>query len=182
MKALLEISVCLFFISASSSCQTTNRKDKIIFEKNKCYNVKLKELKTTSLYQYVMAAFRDTFLVLRTQKEYFGVPDVVTNQIDEGVFFKKDSSECMLIVLQKSKPPDYVFGRARMVRGYYKNNKWVFKVSMSFYFEKDYFELFADNNFENISKLARYNVLTEGNIRKSGCEIDDQLWFEQLKN
>ena len=88
----------------------------------------------------------------------------------------------MLIVLQKSKPPNYVFGTARMVRGFQKDNKWQFDVSMDFYFEKDYFELFKENSFENISKLARYSVLTDGKVKKDGCDIDDYFWFEHLKD
>ena len=139
-------------------------------------------LKKTQLYNKVMSAFRDTFPILKTKKEYFGVPEVVTNQIDDAIFFKKDSSECMLIVLQKSKPPDLVFATARTIRGFFKDNKWQFDVSMDFYFEKDYFELFKENSFENISKLARYSVLTDGKVKKNGCEIDDYFWFEHLKD
>lgn len=129
-----------------------------------------------------MSAFRDTFPILKTKKEFFGVPEVVTNQIDDAVFFKRDSTECMLVVLQKSNLPELIFGQARMIRGSYKKNRWQFDVSMDFYFEKDYFELFKENTFENISKLARYNVLTDGNIKRKGCEIDDEYWFVHLKN
>ena len=92
-----------FFISFFSSCQTTNSKDKIIFDKNKCYDNKLSDIKKGTLYDKVMTAFRDTFQILKTKKEYFGVPDVVANQIDDAIFFKKDSSECMLLVLKKTK-------------------------------------------------------------------------------
>ncbi len=138
-------------------------------------------LKKTQLYNEVMSAFRDTFQILKTKKEYFGVPEVVTNQIDDAIFFKKDSSECMLLVLQKSSP-DLVFATARTVRGFFKDNKWQFDVSMDFYYERDYFKLFKENSFENISKLARYSVLTDGNIKRKGCEIDDYFWFEHLKD
>jgi hypothetical protein len=180
MKVLIQISVLSLLIS-TSSCQTTNPKDKIIFDKNKCYDEKLMLLKKTELYNELMSAFRDTFPILKTKKEYFGVPEVVTNQIDDAVFFKKDSSECMLLVLQKSGHPELIFATARTVRGFLKDNKWQFDVSMNFYFEKDYFELFKVNSFENISKLARYNVLTDGDIKRKGCEIDDEYWFVQLK-
>ena len=176
----VQVSIFYFFIATSSSCQTTN-KDKIILDKNKCYDLKLSDLKKTDLYNEVMIAFNDTFPILKTKKEYFGVPERVTNQIDEALFLKKDGSECMLIVLQKS-TPDLIFGAARMVRGFLKNNKWHFDVSMDYYFEKDYFQLFKENNFENISKLARYSVLTDGNTKKGNCEIDDYYWFVHLKN
>jgi hypothetical protein len=180
MKGLMQISVFSFLVLVSS-CQTKNSKDKIIFEKNKCYDEKLMLLKKTQLYNEVISAFRDTFTILKTKKEYFGVPEVVTNQIDDAIFFKKDRSECMLVVLQKSKP-DLVFARARTVRGFLKDNKWQFDVSMDFYFDKDYFKLFKENSFENISKLARYSILTDGKVKKNGCEIDDYFWFEHLKD
>ena len=182
MKFLTQTLVIVFLISSTTSCQTTNSKDKLIFDKNKCYDEKLVLLKKTRSYNEVMSAFRDTFQVLKTKKEYFGVPEVVTNQIDDAIFFKKDSSECMLLVLKKSRPPDLVFATARTVRGFLKDNKWLFDVSMDFYFEKDYFELFKENSFENISKLARYSVLTDGDIKRKGCEIDDEYWFVHLKN
>jgi hypothetical protein len=181
MKVLIKIIILSFLVSLLS-CQTTNSKDKIIFDKNKCYDDKLTNLKKTRLYNEVMSAFRDTFSILKTKKEYFGVPQVVTNEIDDAAFFKNDSSECMLVVLQKSIYPELAFGNARMVRGFHKENKWYFKVSMEYYFEKDYFELFKENSFEAISKLARYNVLTDGDIKRKGCEIDDEYWFIHLKN
>lgn len=181
MKFLPQTLIIGFLISSTISCKTTNSKDKIIFDKNKCYDEKLILLKKTSIYNEVMSAFRDTFPILKTKKEYFGVPEVVTSQIDDAIFFKKDSSECMLVVLKKFRPPDLVFATARTVRGLYKDNKWQFDVSMDFYFEKDYFDLFKENSFENISKLARYNILTDGDIKRKGCEIDDEYWFQHLK-
>jgi hypothetical protein len=181
MKILLTISIIvpLFF---ESSCQTANSKDKIILDKNKCYADKLTSLKQAPLYNEVLSAFRDTFEVLKAKKEYFGVPEVVSNQIDEAVFFKKDSSECMLLVLQKSIYPELSFGTARTIRGSWKEKKWHFKVSKEFLFSKNYFELYKENSFENIAKLARFNVLTDGEIKKRGCEIDDEYWFIHLKN
>lgn len=181
MKIIIQTVYFSFLISVASSCQTTNSKDKIIFDKNKCYDNKLSYLKNVKLYENVMTAFRDTFQTLKTKKEYFGVPEVVSNQIDEAVFFKKDSSECMLIVLKKNSA-NLVFGTARMVRGLLKNNKWYFDISMDYTFENNYFQLFKENSFENISKLARYSVLTDGDIKKGDCEIDDYYWFIQLKD
>ena len=181
MKFLTQILVIAFLTSSTTSCQTKNSKDKIILDKNKCYDEKLILLKTTQVYNDVMSAFRDTFNVLKTKKEYFGTPEVGTNQIDEAIFFKSDNSECILLVLQKSKF-DLVFATARTVRGFFKDNRWQFGVSMDFYYDRNFFELFKENSFENISKLARYSVLTEGDIKKKGCEIDDEFWFVHLKD
>ncbi len=180
MKNSLQIGFLLCIVSFISSCQTSNTKEKIIQDKNNCFNGKLYNLKNFKLYLEVMAAFKDTFQVLKTKKENFGAPEVVSNQIDEGIFFKKDSSECMLIVLIKTKYSDLSFGNARMIRGVIKKSKWNFEVSMDYFFAKDYFKLYSENSFENISKLARYCVLTEGNYRKKGCEIDDYFWFIEL--
>jgi len=116
------INTC-FLYSSTTSCQTTNSKGKIIFEKNTRYDEKLMILKKTHLYNEVMPAFRDSFPILKTKKEYFGVPEVVTNQIDDAAFFKKDSSECMLLVLQRSGHPELIFATARTVRGFVKDNK-----------------------------------------------------------
>ena len=132
----------LIFISVNSSCQNTNPKDKIILEKNNCYELKLLGLKKSPLYNEVMTAFNDTFVILKTKKEYFGVPEIVSNQVDEAIFFKKDSSECMLIVLMKTKYSDLSFGNARMITGVKNNSKWNFEVSMDIFFAKDYFNLY----------------------------------------
>ena len=127
-----------------------------------------------------MTAFADTFKVLKMKKEYFGVPEVVETSIDESLFLKKDSSECMLIVLKRNNV-GLVFGNARMVSGRRINNKWHFDVSVDYTFEKNYYQLYEDNSFKNIAQLARYNVLTDGNVSIKGCEIDDNYWFEELK-
>lgn len=127
-----------------------------------------------------MTAFADTFKVLKMKKEYFGVPEVVETSIDESLFLKKDSSECMLIVLKRNNA-GLVFGNARMVRGRRINNKWYFDVSLDYTFENSYYQLYEDNSFKNIAQLARYNVLTGGNVSIKGCEIDDNYWFEELK-
>lgn len=182
MKDLIQTLIFLFLSTLPISCKTTTTKDKIISDKNKCYDLLLPTLKKSNLYNEVMTAFNDTFPVLKTIKENFGLPQIVKNQVDDALFFKKDSSECMIIVLQKLEPHDFMFGSARMVRGIKEGKKWKFKMSMNFNFEKDYFTLYKENNFYNISRLARYSVLTEGDITREGCEIDADYWFVHLKN
>jgi hypothetical protein len=181
MKFLTQTLLLVFLISSSTCCQTTNQKDKSISDKNKCYDLVLSSLKESNLYNEVMTAFNDTFPILKTVKNNFGASEIVDTKVDEALFFKKDSSECMLIVLQKLKAHDFIFGSARMVRGIKQDKAWKFKVSMTFDFDKDYFKLYEENNFENISKLARYSALTEGEIKSEGCEIDDDYWFVYLK-
>ncbi|MBL7741349.1 MAG: hypothetical protein JNK14_19145 [Chitinophagaceae bacterium] len=181
MKLLTQTLILVFLTSSSTSCQTTNPKNKIISDKNKCYDLRLSSLKESNLYKEVMTAFNDTFPILKTVKKNFGAPEIVTTKVDEALFFKKDSSECMLIVLRKLQAYDFIFGSARMVRCIKQNKNWKFEISMTFDFDKDYFKLYKENNFENISKLARYSALTEGDIKSEGCEIDDDYWFVYLK-
>ena len=45
-----------------------------------------------------------------------------------------------------------------------------------------YDEKYSNNSFENISEVARYVVLTNGNVEISGCDIDEYYWFRYLKN
>ncbi len=180
MKNLVQLVFLLSIVSFNSSCQNSNTKERNIIEKDNCYELKLTRLRNSALYNDIMTAFNDTFQILKTKKEYFGVPDVVSNKIDEAIFFKKDSSECMLIVIKKINT-DWVFGAARMIRGINKGSKWIFEVSMEFSFGKGYFELYKENSFENLSKIARYSVLTDGDNKRRGCEIDDYYWFTELK-
>lgn len=181
MKLLTKTLSFIFIAAFCSSCHTSNSKERTISNKNECYDLKLLNLKESSLYKDVMTAFTDTFLVLKTKKEYFGIPEVINNQIDKAIFFNADSSECMLIVLQKPLLTGFVFGQARMIRGVKEATTWKFKVSLDYSFSKDYFSLYQDNSFENISKLARYNVLTDGNYNRKGCDIDEEYWFAELK-
>ena len=160
------------------NCQSS--KSTVIFKKNECYFQKLANVRETSLYKMVHSQFADTFLVLKKDKRYFGVP-FVENKIDEAIFFNKDSSECILIVLQRNEDK-LVFGSARMIRGQSINETtWKFAPSMHYSFAKDYFQLYKGNTFENISQLARYSVLTEGNVKRNGCDIDEYYWFVHMK-
>lgn len=133
------------------------------------------------MYKQVHAQFKDTFEILKKERAHFGVPDYMENKIDEAVFFNKDSTQCFFIVLQRTKDSVHVFGGARIVYGKLGREKWLFKPEMSKSFAKDYFELYKENSFENISKLARYSVLTDGKVKRGGCEIDEYYWFVHLK-
>jgi hypothetical protein len=148
--------------------------------KMKCYGERLKEIREAPLYKEVMTQFSDTFKVMTGDKRYFGFPEAYRNKIDEAIFFNENKTECLLIVLQNN---DYglVFGSARIVRGTLYNRKWVFKVSIEYVYSKDYFNGYPENSFENISSLARYSVLTDGEVKKRGCDIDEDFWFLELK-
>lgn len=145
-----------------------------------CYNDKLKHRQNEPLYAEVMSQFVDTFKVMKADKRYFGVPEFVNNELDEAIFFNKDKTECLLIVLQINNY-GLVFGNARIIRGALHDGKWLFKPSIDYTYDKDYFTRYPENSFKNISGLARYSVLTDGEVKKAGCEIDENYWFTELK-
>jgi hypothetical protein len=117
--------------------------------------------------------------VLKTNKKYFGLENVVSNKIDEAIFFNREKTACLLLVLQKI-DTNIVFGQVRVISGRYFDGKWIFKLSMSYVYDRDYFKAYEGNNFEVISKLGRYSVLTDGEPTMTGCEIDEQYWFEHM--
>ncbi|MBK7290478.1 MAG: hypothetical protein KBF82_12215 [Chitinophagaceae bacterium] len=171
IKMLLLLS---FFLGCTTSDQA------ILQTKTKCYAGKLIDLKKSEIYNEVMEKFVDTFKVMKSDKRYFGVSEVVSNKIDEAIFFNEGQSECLLIVLQKNNY-GLVFGSARIIRGEQNSGRWIFKPSIEYTYSKDYFEKYPDNNFDNISELACYSVLTDGEVKKRSCEIDEKYWFEELK-
>lgn len=177
MKQLFSNSV-IILLGCMFGC-TSNGQD-MRQVKIDCYTDNLKNMQNELLYKEVMSQFVDTFKIMKNDKRYFGVPEVVNNKIDEAIFFNRNKTECLLIVLQKN-IYDLVFGNARIVSGTLQEGKWIFKPSMEYIFEKSYYKLYPENSFENISKLARYNVLTDGEVQKEGCEIDEHYWFVHLK-
>ncbi len=177
MKQVFSLSISVF-LSIIIGCTSNGQDMKQV--KINCYADKLKHMQSETLYEEVMLQFIDTFKMLKSDKRYFGVPEVVNNKIDEAIFFNASKTECLLIVLQRNNY-DLVFGTARIIRGIGHDKKWVFKPSMDYTYSKDYFNGYKENSFENISKLARYNVLTDGEVKKEGCEIDEHYWFVHLK-
>jgi hypothetical protein len=111
----------------------------------------------------------------------FGVPGYAENRIDDAIFFKSDSSDCILIVMQRPYDTSNVFATTRVISGRKFNNNWFFLIGLEFMHDKDYFRYYKKNNFENISKLSRYAILTSGNPAMTGCKIDEDFWFNQMK-
>jgi hypothetical protein len=174
------ISIFFICIWCVAGCQVS--KESAITDKNQCYQGKLNELKKSALYNEVFSQFEDTSRVLFSQEKVFGVPGYAENKIDESIFFNKDSSDCLLLILQKPTDPKYVFGHARVINGTRSPVKWIFKIGLEFTYEKDYFDIYKDNNFENISKIARYNIMISGKPLKNNCGIDEDFWFVQMKD
>ena len=149
----------------------------VIKSKNECYSEKFALLRSDSVYMSIMTQFNDTFKVMRNNKMDFGVPEIVSNKIDSAIFLSKKMTKCLLIVLQKDSL-DFVFGTARIIKGILQHNKWTFSTNMEYSYSKSYYNLYTENSFENISKLARYSVLTTGVFQEKGCEFDEKYWFK----
>jgi len=173
MKQLFLFGTTIFF-GFMIGCNAQEQ-DKLIKNKNICYDASLQHLKGEPLYSEVMSRFVDTFRVMKNDTPYFGIPEV-EKKIDEAIFFNKKKTKCLLLVLKKNNF-NLVFGMARVIRGELKGNQWFFKVSTEYVYSNSYYGLYDKNNFENISTLARYSILIEGDARKKGCEIDENYWF-----
>ncbi len=176
MKRLL-LNTTSAFLSFLLGCTSNGQDNKT---KMNCYSDKLKIIKEMALYKDVMVQFEDTFKIMSADKRYFGIPEVISNKIDDAIFFNASKTECLLIVLQKNNY-GLVFGNARIVRGTLYKGKWLFKPSIDYAYSKDYFNKYSENSFENIAPLARYSVLTDGEVKKGGCDIDEHYWFTDLK-
>jgi hypothetical protein len=147
--------------------------------KEKCYKERLKEITKSSLCHEMISQFQDTFKVMRLDNQYFGKAEFTNLKVDDAVFFNKSNTGCLLIVL-KTNNYGLVFGSARIVRGTLRDGKWRFKPSLEYSYDKSYFSIYKNNGFENVSQLAIGSVLTEGEVKNKGCEIDENYWFVQL--
>ncbi|MET0636616.1 MAG: hypothetical protein ABWZ25_11355 [Chitinophagaceae bacterium] len=174
------VALIIVMIVTLFSCDLNGQKSNVIQEKNKCFNKKMGIRRSEKAYKDVMSRFLDTFEVLKTNKKYFGLQSIVSNRIDESVFFNKEKTECLLLVLQRMDSSSIVFGSVRIVRGKLVAGAWVFKPSMTYTYDRDYFKLYPNNSFEKISMLGRYSVLTDGNAVNGGCEIDEEYWFRLM--
>jgi hypothetical protein len=149
-------------------------------DKVNCYSEKLKDLQNDSTYIAVKKQFADTFTVFRNDAQYFGKPGITEVKIDDAVFFDRTKSKCLVVVPIKNNA-GLMFGGARIVYGILEQNKWIFRAYEEYSFSNDYFQKYKTNSFENISSLARGAVLTDGNVKEEGCEIDENFWFKELK-
>ena len=169
-----KLFIFLALIFCFEACN--NKGDKIVYI-NQCYNKSLKELKKSKVYQRVISNFEDTFKVMVMDIRNFGDPRYVENKLDEFVFFNADKSMCLVLVLQKMKT-SVSFGKCRVVYGFKnKTDKWSFDIRREILLDKSYFELYSENTFENISKLARYNIWIQGSTTEANCNINEKYWF-----
>ena len=171
-----KVILILYLLPSVVSCQTAE--DELVRQKNKCYKDHFVAIKDKAFYNGVFKSFTDTFAIIKTGRLR---PSLLEEKIDDAIFFKKDSLECILIVLERDDDKEGEFGSARSYRGQVIDGRWKFQKSMWFTYGNDYYEKYNKNSFENISELARYSVLTQGEVEINGCEIDEYFWFKYLK-
>ena len=149
----------------------------MISNKNSCFEEKLVELKTRDVYKRIWTSFSDTLEIIQASSK-----TLLQEKADEAIFIKKDSLECLTLVLQRNNDSNGVFGSTRVWRGQLIKGQWKWSKSMWFTFDNDYFRKYEKNTFDNISKIARYAVLTNGEANLNGCDLDEYYWFTYMKN
>jgi hypothetical protein len=160
-------------IALLGSC---NNREVIEESKTKCFDRKLASLQTTELYSRIHKSFADTL-------PYFPSSKIEESQVDSAIFLNEAKTECLMLVLERiDKKRDLGFGSTRVYRGELIGGQWRFKRSMSIDFEGDYFEKYEDNSFENLSTLARGEILIHGAVDRTGCDIDEHYWFVEMKD
>lgn len=171
----IQLAILSVTIYLCLSCQS---KEGTIDEKNECYQRKMNLSSTSKIYRKAFTAFSDTVIYIQKNKNFFN-ENYEDLKIDDALFFKGDSLQCLAVVLSRNKNNDLVFGHARTFFGKVDGNNWKFKIGLQLSFDADYFKLYSTNNFDNLSKLVRHHILTYGHKPK-GCGIDESYWFEDL--
>jgi hypothetical protein len=161
-------------ISLLTSCNTN---DILIYSKNECFERQLTDLKNREIYKKTFASFLDTLKIVQSTSK-----TLLEEKADDGIFFKKDSLECLILVLERENDVTRGFGSARVWQGQIINGQWRWSKSMWLTFDNDYFKKYKKNTFDNISKIARYSVLTNGEANLNGCDLDEYFWFTYLNN
>ncbi|MCZ8023664.1 MAG: hypothetical protein ACK5FG_04555 [Chryseotalea sp.] len=161
-------------ISLLTSCNTT---DILIYSKNNCFERQLTDLKNRKIYKKTFASFLDTLKIVQSTSK-----TLLEEKADDGIFFKNDSLECLMLVLERENDVTRGFGSARVWRGQLIKGQWKWSKSMWVTFDNDYFKKYEKNTFDNISKVARYSVLTNGEAKLNGCYLDEYFWFTYMKN
>jgi hypothetical protein len=171
----------LLFVTVSFTSVTCQFKDRVIQLKNSCYRNELRTLMQTPLYITCHEHFRNYIDSIKPATKLFS-EKYMEVKIDDVMFLKADSTECLLFLLLRDRETtEYSFGSARTFYGKKNGNTWSFAPGMTFSFDPDYLEMYADNGFSNISELGVHSVLTSGNPPILGCNLDDHFWFVELR-
>jgi hypothetical protein len=171
---MTRVKLTIMAIVLLTSC---NSKDIVIKIKNDCFEKRLADLKAKGVYKRALTSFHDTLKIV-----HLTAKTLLKEQADEAIFFKKDSLECLTLVLQRDDDKTGEFGSARVWDGQLVNGQWKWSQSMTFGFGNSYYKKYEDNTFDNISKIARYSVLTNGEPKLNGCDLDEYYWFVYLKD
>lgn len=96
------------FILTISLLTSCNTQDILIYSKNECFERQLTDLKNREVYKKTFASFLDTFKIVQSTSK-----TLLEEKADDGIFFKKDSLECLILVLERENDVTRGFGSAR---------------------------------------------------------------------
>lgn len=166
-----------YWISDSNERRLRNKIDN-------CLDSRLRTLESSITYQTVL---KEANIFYQTQKDTLGpfaeIKVPVERVFDKYVFFSRDSSMCILMLLEKY-ADDFHSGNLRIIRGDLKG-QWKFSVGMHMSFpEEDIESLFPEEfkagvrqyTFDMLSKRGRISVINTGDKTK-GCNFDEEWWI-----
>jgi hypothetical protein len=168
-SCIITASVVLSMVQCQDSHGTR------ITDKNECFQEVLAKLAKETSYTLVLKQLNDSFPMLQKDR-VFTNPTILENKVDDAVFFNADRSKGLLLVLQKPSSPDF-FAKIRVIKAERDGSQWKFSIDRQYSFGKEYFSTYPQNTFDNISKLGRHAVLTDGNPKSENCDIDENYWF-----
>lgn len=178
VKRFLIILILIF----NYSCKGTE-------EQQQCFNAYINEVKGTPEYNSIRSAAKDTVLNwIRMDVKFFGHLDTdAIWKIDSAVFFNKDKSKALLLLLQKDTDNKAVFDNVKMLAAERKDNKWQF---YSQGFPTIGFDRRLDPatstkrpyTFEELSSISREELLRGGYYKWRTCGVDYDYvndWFKE---
>ncbi len=145
--------------------------------KNACVEKKLAALRETPAYKAVMAAFADTFAILKSNPANFGKPEYSECRTDDALFLNDAEDKCILLVSIRY-TDGLSYGGSRVVHGIRGPQGWQFTVGKEFTYNNAHYDKYGPNDFSHINMLGRFAVIEAGSPRGFGCNIDADYWFK----
>ncbi len=186
MKKLLIVLIVIAGLFFVYKYWTSDRNERRLRNKlNNCLDSKLKTLESSATYQTAFKAANDFYQTQKDTLQPFAEIKVPVERVfDKYVFFSRDSSMCILMLLEKY-PEDFHSGYLRILQGDLQG-QWKFSVGMHMSFpNEDIKSLFPEEfdagvrhyTFDMLSKRGRIAVINHGDNTK-GCNFDEDWWFE----
>lgn len=187
-----KVSLFTFLLVVAASCSLLSH-DKDAVERNArrkildCFDKKLRQLKTTDIYKTVFRLADEFYEVAKdTLQTFTQIKVPVSRTLDQYIFFSKDSSYCVLMLLEQY-PADFKDGNTRIIVGHKDDDTWRFSLGMHISFSAEDIESLYPDEYKKgmrtysltmLSERSRISVLmyTNGSLR--GCEFDEKWWLK----